>query len=184
MPRISDPGLLAQLETSQTSINGGGGGGGRGGNSTPPGSELLGGNARNTALQKVKSLAALRRQAVTAAQLYNTNFSRESGRSSVAEFMPALMNDTNAQYDAAIDGLNPLARAAFRVPGSGADSDKESQAFMNVVPSRYTNDAGAKQKYQQMLQMIDSSISDQNRLLGIAPRKKPADRSGQFKVIR
>lgn len=156
--------------------------------SAPAPEPQLSGNARNQALQKIKSLQALRRQAVLAATMYNKNFSRESGRSSVAEYLPAFANGTNAQYDAAIDGLMPLARAAFRVYGSGADSDQESQTFMNVVPTRYTNDYGAKQKYQQMLSIIDGSIADQNSILGVKPRAQaapaPSGRMGQFKVIR
>lgn len=140
----------------------------------------LTGNARNLALQKVASLMALRRQTAETAGIYNRDFSRESGRSSVMEMVPGIMNGTNARYDAALAGLKPLARAAFRVPGSGADSDRESQAFMDLVPSRtWTNDSGAKQSYQQMFRIIDDSVEAQQRLLGQSPA-----RAAGFKVIR
>jgi len=170
MPRITDPALLASLETPQTAIN-------KGAGAAMPGGPQLTGDARNTALQKIAALRALARQLQVSSHEFDRTQNGRGIAQSISEFAPSLFSPDNAKFDATIDSMTPLAKAAFRVPGSGADSDKESAAFLSLVPSRYGNDAGNIEKYRQMANIIQGSVADQRRLLGIkvpgGPMRRP-----------
>jgi len=160
MPRITDPALLASLETPQATIN-------KGATTSLPGGPQLSGDARNVALQKIAALRALGRQVQVSSHEFDRTQNGRGVYQSISEFTPSLFSPDNAKYDATVDSMTPLAKAAFRVPGSGADSDKESAAFLALVPSRYGNDTGNIEKYRQMSNIIQGSIADQRRLLGI-----------------
>lgn len=127
----------------------------------------LQGDARNDAMQKIAALKLLQQQVGRSGALYNKNLKGSGVLQSLGEYLPT---QNNKQYDASVDGITPLARAAFRVPGSGADSDKESDAFTRLLPDRFNFDAANEQKYSQMNDIIRQSIMQQNQLLGGARR--------------
>lgn len=130
-----------------------------------PQEATLTGDARNQAMQKIAALEALRRQVGASQGEYDKTL-KGVGIGSVLEYLPGIVRPSNARFDATVDAMTPLARAAFRVPGSGSDSDRESDAFMRLLPNRWEADAGNEQKYKQMNDIINSSIASQKRLLG------------------
>lgn len=129
---------------------------------------------------RIAALMALNNQVRRSAQQFDANFKGSRGDPSggvlgrLAEHVPAFMNGTNDSFDATISGMAPLARAAFRTPGQGSDSDRDVSLFMGMVPSRHSTDAGNKQRYQQMNSMIVDNINNQRAILGQGPLKQTA----------
>lgn len=138
----------------------------------PSATPQLTGDARNQALQKLAALKLLAEQANRSAQSFDQTQNGGGLMHSLSELAPSWFNDGNAKFDATVEGMTPLAKAAFRVPGSGSDSDKESAAFLGLLPGRYSSDAKNLERYKQMSAILRSSIDSQRQLLGMAPQRR------------
>jgi hypothetical protein len=145
MPKITDPALLSQLETTQTAINKTGGGG------------------RNA---RVPALDALSRQLQKTRELYEKNF-KGVGPRSVLEYLPS---QATSDFNSAAAGLSDQALSAFRVPGVGSQSDRELQSFVAAnQPSNSDFDSGIERK----LSNIEGRLVPQRRSLGLPDYAPP-----------
>jgi len=165
MPRVTDPALLAQLETPQTTINKGA--------SAPTSGPRVNSNTASAALAKVAAVHQLRQQLGNVEKLYAKHL-KGVGPGSLLEYLPL---PQNRAFDAAADGLLPLARQAFRVPGSGADSDKEQEALIRaLLPRASEYDSVNEQRMSQLRQMIDSTEREWGPIAGVRPAPAPPAR--------
>lgn len=131
--------------------------------------------ARSQAQAKIAAARQLRQQLQTVEHLFDQTLAQ--GRS-VAEYIPTAENKT---FDAAVDGLMPLARQAFRVPGSGADSEREGMYLEKILPNRWSFDEANRQRINQLKQMIDAVEREYGPIAGIeqqspAPSQDSAQR--------
>lgn len=131
--------------------------------------------ARAQAMAKLSASRQLRKQLDIVEGLFNQGIGK--GRS-LQDFVPT---PTNKAFDAAVAGLMPLARQTFRVPGSGADSDKELQIIQDIMPNRWSFDEANRQRFDQLRSMIDAVEEQYGPLIGGkgAPNlgKKPAPKA-------
>jgi hypothetical protein len=152
MPPITDPNLLQQLETPQTRINSGGmparGGGGGGGG--------INSQLRSQAIGKVAAARSLQRQLDRVQQLYDKHL-KGVGLSSAAEYFPS---QGNKEFDAAASSLVPTLRQLARVPGSGADSDKELEILTKNVPDRYKFDADNEERIRTLRGYVNDALNN------------------------
>lgn len=126
--------------------------------------------ARATAKGKVNAANIMLRQLDRAEKLFDETLGKQR---SVWEYLPT---EKNKEFDAAVQGLMPLARQLFRVPGSGADTDKEAKYIENLLPDRFSYDGKNKQKFTQLREMI-ADILGQNDVA------QPKAEKG-FRVVR
>lgn len=110
--------------------------------------------AASEARNKVKNALLFRKQLQTAWDLWKQT-QKGRGLSSLGEFLPTPQNH---QFDAAVDQLMPLARQLFRVPGSGADTDKEAKYIEKILPGRWSFDEKNIQKFDQLFRMTDEIV--------------------------
>jgi hypothetical protein len=120
--------------------------------------------ARATAKGKVNAANIMLRQLDRAEKLFDETLGKQR---SVWEYLPT---EKNKEFDAAVQGLMPLARQLFRVPGSGADTDKEAKYIENLLPDRFSYDGKNKQKFTQLREMI-ADILEQNSGAPAQPEK-------------
>jgi hypothetical protein len=78
---------------------------------------------------------------------------------------------------AAAKGITLLGRQAFRVPGSGADSDRELQTLLDAVqPSSGDFDAANIQKFRQLRRMVGDMEREYAPIAGMPVRAVPPSR--------
>ncbi len=116
--------------------------------------------------QRKAALDALSRQLATTRNLYNKDF-KGAGIGSVMEYLPT---QASSRFNSAAAGLSDQSQAAFRVPGVGAQSDKELQSFISAnQPSSWDMDGAAEQK----LSNIEGRLIAQRRALGLPDNAPP-----------
>lgn len=97
---------------------------------------------RSAAISKVAAIRAMRPQLARMKELYNRDQKGVGLIQSLGEYLPS---QKNSQFDNSAALLLQLARQGFRVPGSGADSDRELGVIENLNPKR-TNFDGANEE--------------------------------------
>lgn len=122
--------------------------------------------------QRQANLNALANKYADVRDRYNRDL-KGVGISSLLEYLPL---PKNKAFNSAASGLSDLALAAFRVPGVGAQSDRELQAFVQAnQPSNWDSD-----------QEIEAKLGNiRNRLTAsgvVIPGEQPDN--GGFRVIR
>jgi len=166
MPRVTDPSILAQLETSQSTINKGGGGmmGSRGGG------KPMTAQQQAAAGQRQQTLNALAAQYSRVRGLYDQNL-KGVGPSSLLEYLPL---PRNKAFNSAAAGLSDLATAAFRVPGIGAQSDADAARMVAAnQPSASDSD-----------EAIEAKLANLRNRLAQAGVKIPGESASGWKVVR
>lgn len=130
------------------------------------GASNVGAAMRGQARAKVVAARMLRRQLENVESLYGQTL-KGGGPGALLEYLPT---PKNKKFNAAADGLLPLARQAFRVPGSGADSDKELQVLIkSLLPSNDEYDEVNEQRMAQLRRMIDDTETEWAPVAGIEP---------------
>jgi hypothetical protein len=127
-------------------------------------------NTLGQARAKLAAARMLREQLKEVRSLYKTTLGKSNGGiAAIAEYFPT---PENRRFNAAADGLMPLARQAFRVPGSGADSDKELEVLVRSLLPRHSDyDAVNEQRMAQLESMIDGTEKEWGPIVGETPRK-------------
>lgn len=122
--------------------------------------------SRGAAQAKIAAARSLRGQLDRVEKMYRQGIGKEK---SVVEYLPT---PENKQFDAAVSGLMPLARQAFRVPGSGADTEREGKYIEDILPNRLSFDEANDQRFAQLRQMLDDIERDYGPIAGAtgAPR--------------
>jgi len=121
MPKISDPALLAQLETPQTAIN-----------KTVPGAPVSASKAGLAAQQRQQNMLALGNAYARVKSLYDRDL-KGAGIGSILEYLPL---PRNKAFDSAAAGMSDVANAVFKVPGMGAQSDADFAQFVRANQPR------------------------------------------------
>lgn len=113
----------------------------------------------------------LRRQLGDVEGLYNKTLKGTGIRQSLSEYLPS---QANQRFDAAAKGLTLLGRQAFRVPGSGAESDKELEILLRAVePNTKSFDAANEQRLSQLRAMTDEMERNYAPMIGEKPQLPP-----------
>lgn len=149
MPPITDPNLISQLEQPQSRINA----------AAAPRSAGGGGvsaQLRSQAIGKVAAARSLQRQLDRVQQLYDKHL-KGAGLTSVAEYLPS---QGNKEFDAAAAAIVPTLRQLARVPGSGADSDKELEILMKNVPNRMSVDSANVERIRSLRGAIEDALRE------------------------
>jgi len=137
-------------------------GGGKGGG----GGRQVGVQQRSAAMAKIAAARQLREQLKNVRGIYDKTL-KGVGPWSLLEYLPT---PANREFDAAAAGMVPLARQAFRVPGSGADSDAEQAALVKgLIPRARDFDSENEQRMRQLEQMIGSTEREWGPIAGVAP---------------
>lgn len=135
--------------------------------------DLIGGPTANpetigAAQAKIAAARQLQDQLSTVERMFTERF---EGRRSLGEYLPTA---PNSEFDAAVGGLMPLIRQAFRVPGSGSDTEKEAQYLENLIPNRWSYDESNRQRIDQLKDMIGSVEREYAPIAGERRRDDPA----------
>lgn len=149
MAEITDPALLAQLETPQAKINAGGDKGKPGMFARP-----LTASQQQAADQRQQTLKALAAQYARVRDMYNKDL-KGVGPASLLEYLPF---PRNRAFDSAAAGLSDLATAAFRVPGIGAQSDADAARMVAAnQPKASDTDEAIEAKLQNLRNRLAQS---------------------------
>ncbi|TKD50584.1 hypothetical protein [Sphingomonas baiyangensis] len=106
-----------------------------------------------TGRQSPANIDALSEQISRVRQLYNQSL-RGKGVGSIMEYLPT---GENRAFDSAAAGLADQALAAFRVPGVGAQSDRELQAFVMANQPRAGDfDEAIEEKLLNLQRRVDA----------------------------
>ena len=107
--------------------------------------------------QKIANLRALESQLAEMEKQFDAGPGATSGLMGLADYNP--WASANAQYDAAGAGLGDVGFAAFRVPGSGSQSDADLRKFMDAnQPSASDLDASASQKMANVRNRLNQTL--------------------------
>lgn len=95
--------------------------------------------------------------------LYNQGIGATSGARGILDYLPT---DINARFDTAANSLEERAAAAFRVPGSGDQSDADAARVAAAnKPNRFARDSVTVQQLKQLRERVDT----QRKALGLGP---------------
>lgn len=127
---------------------------------------------RGAAMAKLAASRQLRDQLKTVQGLYGKTL-KGGGIGALMEYLPT---PANKKFNAAADGLLPLARQAFRVPGSGAESDRELDVLVRSLLPRHTEyDSVNEQRMSQLGRMIEGTEREWGPIAGMpAPAAQPS----------
>ncbi len=103
---------------------------------------------------------------------YKEGFTSPNFGDRLMEFLP--WTDKAKSFNAAAKGITLLGRQAFRVPGSGADSDRELQTLLDAVqPSAGEFDAANVQKFRQLRRMVGDMEREYAPIAGVPVQPVP-----------
>lgn len=113
---------------------------------------------------KLAAAKSLRSQLDETEKLYNKDFKGTGIRQSLSEYIPS---QKTSRFNAAAAGLTLLGRQAFRVPGAGAESDRELGLLLKAIePSNTAFDAGNEQRMKQLRRMIGDVEKNYGPIVG------------------
>ena len=126
------------------------------------------GQAAQAAFTKVGAARAMLQQLARVRQLYDKDFSG-AGLSGLKEYNP--LRPENQTFDGAVSQIPLLARQAFRVAGSGADSDRELNLIMEAMPDRKAFDRVNQERFKSLDTTLRSFIRNYGPLAGYSPEQ-------------
>ena len=122
--------------------------------------------------QKYASLKSMEQQIERVQALYRKGPGWTKGISSLLDYMPT---PSNQAFDAAGAGLGEIGLAAFRVPGSGSQSDNELKAFL-AANRPFASDIDEKQ--QEKLRNLSTRLTQTYKAYGLSRDNKPLSNGG------
>jgi len=112
---------------------------------------------------RVSRLMQLASQVGRTQYLYNTGIGTTKGLSGIWDYAPT---DANARFDVAGNQIAQQGLAAFKVPGMGTVSDRDSVMFDRAnLPTAATRDAAV----EEQLRSIKNRVNEEMKALGRAP---------------
>ncbi|MEI5688470.1 hypothetical protein [Sphingomonas kyungheensis] len=132
------------------------------------------GQAAQAAYAKVAALRSMKKQLNRVHELYDRNMS-DSGASGLKEFNP--FRAANQEFDGAVAGVPMLARQAFRVAGSGSDSDAELKLITDALPNRWSFDGTNKERFRTLDSLMADMIGNNAGLAGYSREQAAALRA-------
>lgn len=121
------------------------------------------GQAAQGAYTKVAAARTMLQQLNHVRSLYDKNMSA-TGLAGLNEFNP--VRRENQEFDGAVSAIPLLARQAFRVQGSGADSDRELKLITDALPSRWSFDSTNQERFKTLDRVLRNFISTYGPLAG------------------
>jgi hypothetical protein len=106
--------------------------------------------------------------------LYDQDMAAD-GLASLNEYNP--FRKQNQEFDGAVAAVPLLARQAFRVAGSGADSDKELKLVMDALPNRWSFDGTNSERFRTLDTMLSDMIGNNAGLAGYTQAQAAALRA-------
>lgn len=135
------------------------------------------GGAKPVDTMKIAQLRALEDQLARVSELYRAGPGSTSGVSGIQDFLPTQEND---RFNAAGAGLAEVGLAAFRVPGVGAQSDRDLEQFVSAnKPSAGDRDAVIEEKLRNLRTRLDNTYE----ALGIKPEGAVRTDGGQVQPL-
>lgn len=132
------------------------------------------GQAAQAAYAKVAALRSMKKQLNRVHELYDRNMSQD-GFAGLKEYYP--LRQENQEFDGAVAALPLLARQAFRVSGSGADSDKELKILTDALPNRWSFDGTNKERFRTLDTLMGDMIGNNAGLAGYSKEQAAALRA-------
>ena len=126
------------------------------------------GAAAQAAYTKVGAARAMLQQLNKVRGMYDKNFAA-GGMAGAKEFNP--FSTTNQQFDGAVSAIPLLARQAFRVSGSGSDSDRELTLITDALPNRWSVDASNKERFKTLDSVLRGFVTNYGGLAGYSPEQ-------------
>jgi len=126
------------------------------------------GAAAQAAYTKVGASRAMLQQLNKVRHLYDKNMSK-TGLQGAAEFNP--FRRENQEFDGAVAAIPLLARQAFRVSGSGSDSDRELKLITDALPNRWSFDASNKERFATLDSVLRGFVTNYGGLAGYSPEQ-------------
>lgn len=132
------------------------------------------GQAAQAAYAKVAALRSMKKQLNRVHELYDRNMSRD-GAAGFKEYYP--WRQENQEFDGAVAAVPLLARQAFRVAGSGADSNAELKLITDALPSRWSFDGTNKERFRTLDTLVGDMIGNNAGLAGYSKEQAAALRA-------
>jgi hypothetical protein len=126
------------------------------------------GAAAQAAYTKVGAARAMLQQLNKVRGMYDKNFAA-GGMAGAKEFNP--FSTTNQEFDGAVSAIPLLARQAFRVSGSGSDSDRELKLITDALPNRWSFDASNKERFKTLDSVLRGFVTNYGGLAGYSPEQ-------------
>lgn len=126
------------------------------------------GQAAQAAYTKVGAARAMLQQLNKVRGMYDKNFSA-GGMAGAKEFNP--FSSTNQEFDGAVAAIPLLARQAFRVSGSGSDSDRELKLITDALPNRWSFDASNRERFKTLDSVLRGFVTNYGGLAGYSPEQ-------------
>lgn len=126
------------------------------------------GSAAQAAYTKVGAARAMLKQLNKVRGMYDKSFSK-GGLAGLGEFNP--FDRTNQQFDGAVAAIPLLARQAFRVSGSGSDSDRELKLITDALPNRWSFDASNGERFKSLDSVLRGFVTSYGGLAGYSPEQ-------------
>jgi hypothetical protein len=128
--------------------------------------------------QKLATFRALENQIFDFEREFERGAGATKGLRGVSDFLPS---EQNARLDAKAAGLNSIGYSAFRVPGTGSDTDADAKRFMAAnTPNRYEFDSAAPAKIANIRNRLISAYNQ----YGIKPLPRPKVEEGVDAILR
>lgn len=124
------------------------------------------GAAAQGAYTKVAAARQMLAQLGRVKKLYSQDMG-ETGLAGLKEYNP--MRPANQRFDGAVSAIPLLARQAFRVQGSGADSDRELKLITDALPNRWSFDETNKERFSSLDSVLHGFIDTYGGMAGYSP---------------
>ena len=121
------------------------------------------GQAAQAASTKVAASRSMLKQLNRVHELYDRNMSAK-GAAGLKEYNP--FRGANQEFDGAVAAIPLLARQAFRVAGSGGDSNAELKLITDALPSRWSFDATNGERFRTLDTLLRDMIGNNAGLAG------------------
>ncbi|MFN3776780.1 MAG: hypothetical protein ACK4SP_13585 [Sphingomonas parapaucimobilis] len=130
--------------------------------------------AEQAAYAKIAAIRSMRRASNRAHELYDRDMSA-TGVAGLKEYNP--FRTENQRFDGAVAAVPLLARQAFRVPGSGSDSNAELKLITDALPNRWATDASNRQRFENLGSVFSDMIGNYGYQAGYSPEQIAALRA-------
>jgi hypothetical protein len=119
-------------------------------------------------------MRTFRKQLHQVRQLYDRDMSK-AGAAGLNEYNP--FRRQNQEFDGEAATLAPLARQAFRVSGSGGDSNSELKVILDTLPNRWSFDGTNQGRFRALDNIIGDVIANNAGLAGYSREQAAALRA-------
>lgn len=129
---------------------------------------LIKGQQAQAANMKVQAARAMIKQMGHVNGLYDQDMGGK-GLAGLTEYNP--FRSENQRFDGALAIVPSLARQAFRVAGSGSDTEGELKVILDTLPSRWSTDVKNAEKFKGLDSVLRGFIANYGGIAGYSPEQ-------------